>query len=624
MWEFGNGRTEEGCEVSHTFGFNGVYEANLIVRLPSGRQETTNFEVVIGDVESFVEPAGVFGTGNEPGSDTVPAGNADDPAQDPPSDNETNADPVDNTDPRDQAPDDIDDQTQPDFETDDNPVDDETPDEEPVDVEILSVDAGDDVVVFSGRPVALDGLVTYTSMSGMPAISWQQRGGPPVVWPESRYASDARLIVPMVSQVAEIELALVATADDQAGGTQIVEDTLRITVEPIPASLELDDPRWADQLSDDTTSLQQALDSGASTITVPATGLRTVYETLLVRDDTTLILEPGVVIHAAPDEFHGIFDSLMEVHEVRNVTIHGNGATMRMRREDYDSTDYQQSEWRHTLSIQGAENIEVVGLKAAGSGGDGIYVGATWDDRRVPCRNVTLRGCHAEDNYRNGIGIVSVENLLVEDCLITGTSGTAPQAGLLIEPSDLGDRLINILVRNCRVESNSGTGFMTNLSRLKGRSEPVDVAIEDCLVDGTIQPGLRAIMREDLGATGHFTFRRITVKNVRHAGAKVIWDQRSDTSVSFEECTFEHVAFEDGLAPFAFEMTTVGQVGTGTISFSDCHLFNDRQRSTVSVLADGTELFPNVSGEITISDVDPGETDHSRLPNLNVVLLDNN
>ena len=333
MWEFGNGRTEEGCEVSHTFGFNGVYEANLIVRLPSGRQETTNFEVVIGDVESFVEPAGVFGTGNEPGSDTVPAGNADDPAQDPPSDNETNADPVDNTDPRDQAPDDIDDQTQPDFETDDNPVDDETPDEEPVDVEILSVDAGDDVVVFSGRPVALDGLVTYTSMSGMPAISWQQRGGPPVVWPESRYASDARLIVPMVSQVAEIELALVATADDQAGGTQIVEDTLRITVEPIPASLELDDPRWADQLSDDTTSLQQALDSGASTITVPATGLRTVYETLLVRDDTTLILEPGVVIHAAPDEFHGIFDSLMEVHEVRNVTIHGNGATMRMRRE---------------------------------------------------------------------------------------------------------------------------------------------------------------------------------------------------------------------------------------------------------------------------------------------------
>ena len=79
------------------------------------------------------------------------------------------------------------------------------------------------------------------------------------------------------------------------------------------------------------------------------------------------------------------------------------------------------------------------------TGGDGIYLGSA--PKQIPNRQVTIRRVDCNANHRQGISVISAEDLLIEDCQLRHTDGTAPMAGIDFEPNHPADFLVNCVVR---------------------------------------------------------------------------------------------------------------------------------------------------------------------------------
>jgi hypothetical protein len=117
-----------------------------------------------------------------------------------------------------------------------------------------------------------------------------------------------------------------------------------------------------------------------------------------------------------------------------------------------DKTQYQRAEWRHVLNFTSCTGVRVEGLTLADSGSDGIYLGVA--QQGMPCSDVTIRNVSCVNNHRQGISVISTRNLLIEGCSLTGTSGTAPAAGIDFEPNDVTEELVNCVCCEPPPESN--------------------------------------------------------------------------------------------------------------------------------------------------------------------------
>ena len=153
-----------------------------------------------------------------------------------------------------------------------------------------------------------------------------------------------------------------------------------------------------------------------------------------------------------------------------------------MRRDDYASRQYSKAEWRDVLNFRGCTNVTVRGLTLAESGGDGIFLAG--GRGREPCKNVVIKDVVCDRNYRLGIAVINAENLLVENCVLKNSAGTDPQAGIDLEPDLPDDRLVNCVIRNCRMEDNHGYGIAVYPMPCLATSAPVSVRIENCVTRG--------------------------------------------------------------------------------------------------------------------------------------------
>ena len=88
-----------------------------------------------------------------------------------------------------------------------------------------------------------------------------------------------------------------------------------------------------------------------------------------------------------------------------------------------------------------------------------------------------------DNNYRQGISIISVDGLLVENSKFNNTWGTPPSSGVDIEPDSPDEVVRNVVFRNCTFSDNYGDGielFLTNMR--KDESGEVSVLFENCRV----------------------------------------------------------------------------------------------------------------------------------------------
>src|SRR5439155_8442059 len=132
----------------------------------------------------------------------------------------------------------------------------------------------------------------------------------------------------------------------------------------------------------------------------------------------------------------------------------------------------------------------VEGMIFTKAGGDGVYISDGWGGSDPVCSsNVTIQDCMMDDNRRQGISVISAENLIIQRCVLSNTgvtSGTDPMAGIDFEPDRPDQRLVNCILRDCSIYGNSASnypnGIHTALLNLNSTSQPVSIAIERCKI----------------------------------------------------------------------------------------------------------------------------------------------
>lgn len=273
---------------------------------------------------------------------------------------------------------------------------------------------------------------------------------------------------------------------------------------------------WGFDAEDATASLQSAIDSGAEHLIVPAMDEPWAVEPIFfTRDDQTILFEEGTVIEAKKGAFHGLNDSLFEGRDRENLTLIGYGATFRMQKKDYWSEDYEGSQWRNALDIRGSTNVKILGLTVRDSGGDGIYLGRT--DNQPYNQNVVIRHVVSDNNHRQGLSVITAENLLVEDSVFSNTRGHSPMAGIDLEPNQSDEKLVNVVIRNCLFLDNEHLGFTVFLGHLDESSEEVSVLWENNYVRGG-EIGIHITRILDDTPSGEVVIRNNMVEGTRHAG----------------------------------------------------------------------------------------------------------
>ena len=251
-------------------------------------------------------------------------------------------------------------------------------------------------------------------------------------------------------------------------------------------------------------SLQEALDAGAGGKVTIAKGSWNVAPSF-VHAGTEIVFEGGAELVADPNGFFGINDCVLNVHFVSNVVI--RGGSIRMWREDYlaKKDGRPRSQWRHGISIRASSDVKVEGVRLFECGGDGIYIA---DLKGVNCRNITVRDSLMSRGLRQGMSVIDVEGLLLENCTFERTLGENPQAGIDFEPNTCSNRMKGIVVRNCRFIDNVRKGINLHLDSLDATSEPIDFLFENCIcISNAIGFGLCFNSKENSFPKGNILVR---------------------------------------------------------------------------------------------------------------------
>ena len=369
---------------------------------------------------------------------------------------------------------------------------------------------------------------------------------------------------------------------------------------------------WGFDPEDATEALQAAIKSGARRVVVPNMTRDWVVRPIQLAGNQELVFEEGVVIAAKRGEYRGRGDSVFRATDLANLTIRGYGATVRMQKEDYIVGkvlqdfkwnrwfgQYEKAEWRMPLVIAGSSNVRVLGVTLRDSGGDGIMVSGTGKQRYSG--NIHIRDVVCDNNYRQGISIISADGLLVENSVFKNTWGTPPSSGVDIEPDSPEERVRNVVFRNCRFEDNYGDGIEIFLANLKkAKSGDVSILFDNCRVASSRGAGIRVTKIGDDGPGGLIKFRNTVVENTEGYGIKVQDKSAAGARVVFTGCVVRNARrnrlYAAAWAPIWFQLPSDQLTKRlGGVDFINCVLEDGHDRP--AVLAEGA------SGEFFLVDV---------------------
>jgi hypothetical protein len=272
-----------------------------------------------------------------------------------------------------------------------------------------------------------------------------------------------------------------------------------------------------------------------------------------------------------------------------------------MHKADYHQPPYKLAEWRHALSFRGCEDVTVEGLTLQDSGGDGIYLGIGSGGETN--RDVTIRNVVCDGNNRQGISIITAENLLIENCIFRNTRGTAPEAGIDFEPNRADEKLVNCVLRNCQSENNAGHAYHLYLGNMQQESTPISIRFENCTsqkcgrystyVGVANRTGLRTVR-------GSIEYVGCQFDRDEGAGVYIRGNEADGCRVRLEQCTIiRNDEAETQLAPITIEAPRQLDVDAGNIEIVDCVIRDSISRQPIALIASPITRLRTVSGSLT-------------------------
>jgi hypothetical protein len=122
------------------------------------------------------------------------------------------------------------------------------------------------------------------------------------------------------------------------------------------------------------------------------------------------------------------------------------------------------AEQRHALMVRNSSFIKIHDMKLYNAKGDGLYIG---DNIAGGSTDVFGERVVCDSNWRNGMSISAGSGMRFVDCIFSNTAGTAPQAGVDIEPNINSVVCENIRFVNCGFNNNAnGAGFQVSLQAI--------------------------------------------------------------------------------------------------------------------------------------------------------------
>lgn len=115
------------------------------------------------------------------------------------------------------------------------------------------------------------------------------------------------------------------------------------------------------------------------------------------------------------------------------------------------------------ISIRGGGDNEVYNAHISNCWGDGIFFGDL-------TKNNTLYSPFLDNNRRNGISIVWADGVKIYNMLSSNTNGTAPMAGIDIEPDSNDQHIDNILLQDPVTFNNKARGILFAFKNFTGKS----------------------------------------------------------------------------------------------------------------------------------------------------------
>ncbi len=362
---------------------------------------------------------------------------------------------------------------------------------------------------------------------------------------------------------------------------------------------------WGFDKEDATDALQAALNSGARKVIIGKMVSPWTVRPIELPSDIEVIFEEGVVVRALPGAYEDINDCLFRASGRKNIVLNGFGASLIMNKKDYqDETRYQFSEWRHAISLLSSANVTIKGLTISESGGDGIYVGILRDkERDLPnyCKDIVIEDVICDSHHRQGISVISVENLLIRNCRLSRTDGTAPMAGIDFEPNNGNERLVNCVMENCILEDNKAYGFVIH-TKLYDTTSPISITLRGCRITG----GGRGIvlsmpLKRMNPAKGFVKFEDCHITKTRDAAIEFRNMSANGFKTIFTNCTIENSVVEQPRrSPIMFSMSSGMTHNTGNAEFSNCVVIDNSERPVIQLnnLA-GNPVVENVTGNLT-------------------------
>lgn len=390
--------------------------------------------------------------------------------------------------------------------------------------------------------------------------------------------------------VALVALAILVTcpsASRAAINQQAIDDVAGGLIETARASW------WGFDPEESTEALQAAIDSGAKKVILENMGKPWIVNPIRLASNQELVFEEGVEVLAKRGAFRGVNDVLFSGGGISNVTLRGYGATLRMWRSDYAGKDYKQGEWRHLLQFSSCANVRVYGLTLTESGGDGIYLGGNF------CRNVHIKDVTCDRNHRQGISVITAENLLIENCVLKMTSGTPPMCGIDFEPNYPHQRLVNCVMRNCVTTNNASAGYTVAIG---GTEHPVSLRFENCRSAGDAYAGVSLdLPNNPEGPGGAIDFVNCTFEQSRGSGVQVKGNAAGGIQVTFEGCAIVDPFSDNPKAtPVVFVADRGNRFPVGSVDFGEMRIREPRDRRPISFSDMAGVGLKDVSGTLLV------------------------
>ena len=226
-----------------------------------------------------------------------------------------------------------------------------------------------------------------------------------------------------------------------------------------------------DGSTNDRVALQAAIDGSVGQILL-ITGQSRIDSTgLTLRSNSQIRFAPGASIKLLAHNTDSY--QMMRVWDVSNVSIESpylDGSK--------ELNAASSGEWGMGISIAGGSNVSITSPTTINCWGDGIYIADSYTVPGVTSNNVTISNHLADGCRRQGATITSGDTITFNHPVWQNIAGTAPQAGLDIEPDDNTAVLRAIRIVSPKTLGCAGPGIQVYLGSFAGPvAKTVDIQI---------------------------------------------------------------------------------------------------------------------------------------------------